>query len=58
MVAGSLGMQSTSSDQKIDCGRDHASAWNKAYEPAHGTEEPDLDTLQPLTGWLMYKLNE
>lgn len=58
MVAGSFGIQVTSSGQKTDPGHDHASSWNKNYRPGEGTEEPGLDSLQPSTGWLMYEIKE
>jgi hypothetical protein len=58
MVAGSFGIQATSSGQKTDSGQDHASPWNKDYTPAKGTGEPGLDSLQPATGWLMYEVEK
>jgi hypothetical protein len=58
MVAGSFGIQATSSGQKTDSGQDHANPWNKDYTPAKGTGEPGLDSLQPATGWLMYEVEK
>ncbi|KAF9697157.1 hypothetical protein EKO04_004891 [Ascochyta lentis] len=58
MVAGSFGIQVTSSGKSTDQSRDHASRWNEDYEPAQGTEEPGLDSLQPLSGWIMYELRD
>ncbi|KAJ4994164.1 hypothetical protein SVAN01_00641 [Stagonosporopsis vannaccii] len=58
MIAGSFGIQVTSSGQKVDPGRAHAAYWNPNYEPAQGTGEPGLDSLQPASGWIMYELKE
>lgn len=58
MLAGSFGIQATSSGQKTDPGRNHASRWNQNYEPAEGADAPGLDSLQPFSGWLMYELWE
>lgn len=60
MVAGSLGIQATSSGQKTDPGNDHVYidifTETSNYKPAAGTEKADLDTLQPATGWIMYEV--
>jgi hypothetical protein len=45
MLAGSVGMQATSSGNKLDDGTGSA----------RPTVRPDLDSLQPVTGWSMYE---
>ncbi|CAI6331762.1 unnamed protein product [Periconia digitata] len=66
MVAGSFGIQVTSSGSMLDDDNAHA---NKdaflykdgkmvpfEYVPKMPTKQPGLDSLQPLSGWLMYEV--
>ncbi len=61
MVAGSIGMQVTSSGQMLDGTRDHKGEYYDyagelvEYIPTPGTEQPGLDSLQALSGWFMYE---
>jgi hypothetical protein len=52
MVAGSFGMQVTSSGNMLDDGYGYAD--DNSKKP---TKQPGLDSLQPLSGWLMYEVN-
>jgi len=62
MIAGSFGIQATSSGQQTDSDKDHAYIRNgredPEYKPASGKENPGLDSLQPATGWIMYEVKE
>ncbi|OJI97963.1 hypothetical protein ASPVEDRAFT_79635 [Aspergillus versicolor CBS 583.65] len=66
MVAGLIGIQATSSGAMLDGTRDHkdSNAYRYdededskpiAYSISPPTEEPGLDSIQPLSGWLMYE---
>jgi hypothetical protein len=69
MIAGSFGIQVTSSGQKTDATTNHVNQGFRydeerkkyvpiEYVPNKGTEEAGLDSLQPLTGWIMYELKK
>ncbi|KAJ4322095.1 hypothetical protein N0V94_002563 [Neodidymelliopsis sp. IMI 364377] len=69
MIAGSFGIQVTSSGQKTDATTNHVNQGLRydeerkkyvpiEYVPSEGTEEAGLDSLQPLTGWIMYELKK
>ena len=67
MIAGSLGISATSTGQLLDHFRDHADTlqWERSednrsmvrgvyhYDPQPPTEEPGLDSLQPVSGWMI-----
>lgn len=59
MVAGSMGIQASSSGRLTDGGGSHGiirgDMVNSKYVPSRGTEEPGLDSLQPVAGWVMYE---
>jgi hypothetical protein len=66
MVAGSVGIQATSSGSMLDSNHDHGDqgVFRRdangqlapiPYIPAAPTDEPGLDTIQPLSGWWMYE---
>jgi hypothetical protein len=67
MVAGSLGIQVTSSGDMLDDEHDHDDDGTFTmrdgrmipveYVPKKPTKQPGLDSLQPLSGWLMYEIN-
>lgn len=64
MVAGSFGIQVTSSGDMLDDGYDHADDGSyvrevpREYVPKKPTKQPGLDSLQPLSGWLMYEVKK
>ena len=53
LIAGSVGIQVTSSGDKLDEGPIYSVNKGTKREP---TGESDVDSLQPVTGWWMYKL--
>ncbi|KAF2239586.1 hypothetical protein EV356DRAFT_499772 [Viridothelium virens] len=53
LIAGSIGIQVTSSGQKLDEGPIYSHQQGQQRKP---TGIPGLDSLQPVTGWWMYKL--
>ncbi|KAL9094957.1 MAG: hypothetical protein Q9165_002907 [Trypethelium subeluteriae] len=53
LIAGSVGIQVTSSGQRLDEGPIYSSQRDLQRKP---TGDPSLDSLQPVTGWWMYKL--
>jgi hypothetical protein len=64
MVAGSIGIHSWSSGQLLDgttshSPRDSRRIFSQGDPPPRpqevGTEKPDLDSIQPVTGWWMYE---
>lgn len=66
MVAGSFGIEVTSSGGMLDGGADHddddsyeihddGELVSHQYTPGAPTEQSGLDTVQPLSGWLMYE---
>ncbi|OAL53061.1 hypothetical protein IQ07DRAFT_350920 [Pyrenochaeta sp. DS3sAY3a] len=68
MLAGSFGISATSSGALTDASSDHANSRSYRYDdtgrlvpvvfiPQDPTEPAALDTVQPMSGWLMYELN-
>lgn len=66
MVSGSFGIEVTSSGGMLDGGADHddddsyeihddGELVSHQYTSGVPTEQPGLDTVQPLSGWLMYE---
>lgn len=66
MVAGSLGIQVTSSGNMMEDGYGHGGGEiyrygeyvPVEYVPPEPTKPPGLDSVQPLSGWLMYEVKE
>lgn len=69
LTAGSVGMQATSSGGMLDgdCSHDDPNSYTMGeegemvpyvYVPAEPTEEPGLDTIQPVSGWWMYEVEK
>lgn len=68
IVAGLIGIQASSSGKMMDKSEGHAD--RKEYKlvdggyvpvdwvPPEPTEQPGLDSLQPLSGWIMYEVGE
>jgi hypothetical protein len=55
MIAGSFGIQATSSGQQTDSDNGRP---DPEYKPTSETEGTGLDSLQPATGWIMYEVKE
>lgn len=69
MMAGMVGIQATSTGQMLDGNYEHddrkvvTSAFGsefsgfvpKPHAPSHQSEEPGLDSIQPVSGWWMYE---
>jgi len=70
MLAGSVGIQGSSSGQMLDEGSSHEGGFTMGYDddgeeiwrdfvhtkPNEATGAPGLDSLQPVTGWFMYEV--
>lgn len=70
MLAGSVGIQGSSSGQMLDEGSSHKDRFSIEYDndgkkirrnygptkPNEATGAPGLDSLQPVTGWFMYEV--
>lgn len=66
MIAGSIGVQATSrvrttnenNDHAADDDEDETSAITEQDQAAEATGESNLNSIQPLTGWLMYETKD